>query len=193
MRSPLIVASFSPRNLPGVLREANKCRWSFISYVYVLKHSIERQGMAQTTGGGFGYALLHAAQTWRTEATAVLKPHGLTVPQFLVVMALYRQARHGWDPLTQAEVAARLGMDANTASQIVRGLERRNILNRGSHPTDARARALALTDAGLDTARAASADARRLNDTYFSVVSPTQLADLGRTLEILSTESEARS
>jgi DNA-binding MarR family transcriptional regulator len=149
--------------------------------------------MAESTGGGFGYLLLHAAQTWRTEATAALKPHSLTVPQFLVVMALYRQARHEWAALRQAEVATRLGMDANTASQIVRGLERRDILQRTVHPSDSRARAVALTPEGLELARAASAEARRLNDIYFSVVSASQLADLGRTLEILSTESEGRS
>ncbi len=149
--------------------------------------------MAQSTGGGFGYALLHAAQTWRTEATAVLRPHGLTVPQFLVVMAVYRQARHGWVPLNQAEVATRLGMDANTASQIIRGLERRGVLNRTPHPADARALALELTPAGLDTARDASADARRLNDTYFSVIAADQLVALGQTLETLSTESEKRA
>ena len=149
--------------------------------------------MTESTGGGFGYTLLHAAQTWRTEATAVLKPHGLTVPQFLVVMALFRQARHEWAPLTQSEAADRLGMDANTTSQIVRGLERRGILQRTAHPNDARARAIALTDAGLDTAREASAAARRFNDIYFAVISADQLAALGQTLETLSTESEKRS
>jgi DNA-binding MarR family transcriptional regulator len=149
--------------------------------------------MSESAGGGFGYTLLHAAQTWRTEATAVLKPHGLTVPQFLVVMALFRQARHEWAPLTQSEVAVRLGMDANTASQIVRGLERRGLLERTTHPSDARARALNLTTLGLETARAASADARRLNDTYFSVVDAARLAALVGTLEILSKESEGRS
>jgi DNA-binding MarR family transcriptional regulator len=149
--------------------------------------------MAESTGGGFGYTLLHAAQAWRTEATAVLKPHGLTVPQFLVVMALFRQARHEWAPLTQAEVGTRLGMDANTTSQIVRGLERRDLVQRSRHAEDARAMALTLTESGLETARTASADARRLNDTYFSVVSAEQLAALGQTLEILSTESEKRS
>ena len=149
--------------------------------------------MAESTGGGFGYTLLHAAQSWRTEATSVLKPYGLTVPQFLLVMALFRQERHGWDPLTQSEVAERLGMDANTTSQISRGLERRGILHRSTHAIDARARALSLTDAGLETARDASAAARRFNDTYFSVISADQLAALGQSLETLSTESKGRS
>ena len=149
--------------------------------------------MAESTGDGFGYTLLHAAQTWRTEATSVLKPYGLTVPQFLLVMALFRQERHGWVPLTQSEVAERLGMDANTTSQISRGLERRDILHRSVHAHDARARALSLTDAGLEVARDASAAARRFNDTYFSVISADQLAALGQSLETLSTESKGRS
>jgi DNA-binding MarR family transcriptional regulator len=149
--------------------------------------------MAESTGGGLGYALMHTAQTWRTEANAVLRPHGLTVPQFLVVMAMYRQARHDRVPLTQSELAIQLGMDANTASQIVRGLERRGVLRREQHPRDSRARALTLTHAGMDTARDASADARQLNDTYFAVISAEQLAELGRTLDTLSTESEHRA
>lgn len=148
---------------------------------------------AISAGGGLGYALMHAAQTWRTEATAVLREHGLTVPQFLVVMALYRQARHDWAPLSQSEVGDRLGMDANTTSQIVRGLEKRGILARQPHPTDARSRVLTLTADGVERARRASADARALGDRYFSVITPRQLEDLAETLDILSTESEKRS
>ena len=149
--------------------------------------------MAASTGGGFGYSLMHAAQTWRTEAAEVLRPHGLTVPQFLVLMELYRRARHEGESLTQAEVAARLGIDANTTSQIVRGLERRAILGRRQHPSDARARALELTPGGLELARVASADARAHNDRYFGVLSAGQLATLDRLLTTLSTQSEGRS
>jgi DNA-binding MarR family transcriptional regulator len=149
--------------------------------------------MAASTGGGYGFTLLKAAQVWRTEASEVLREHGLTVPQFLVVMALYRQARHGWDPLTQSEVALRLGMDANTTSQVVRNLERRGLLTRSPHPDDARARALALTPQGVDRGRDASASARALNDVFFSVVAPEQLQALGDILETLTTASEARA
>jgi DNA-binding MarR family transcriptional regulator len=155
--------------------------------------SSESSGVPPANGGGLGYSLLHAAQTWRTEATSVLKPHGLTVPQFLVVMALFRQARHGWDPLTQAELGKRLGMDANTASQIVRGLAARGVLERSRHPSDARALAVALTPDGLERAAAAGTAARVLNDLYFSPVSGERLVALGETLEILSTESEKRA
>ena len=149
--------------------------------------------MAVSTGGGLGYELMHAAQTWRTEASAVLKQYSLTVPQFLVLMALYRQARHDWPGLSQAEVSARLAMDANTTSQIARGLEQRGILAREPHPTDARARALTLTASGLELAGRASATARAYNDRYFSVVSADERAALSHILTTLSTESEKRS
>jgi DNA-binding MarR family transcriptional regulator len=149
--------------------------------------------MAGSASGGYGYALLHAAQTWRTEASAVLKPFGLTVPQFLVTMALYRQARHGWPPLAQGDVAARLGMDANTASQIVTGLERRGLIVRERHFEDARIRVLSLTPGGLATAKSASAAARGFNDRYFGVLSEAQLVALDQILETLSTQSTGRS
>jgi DNA-binding MarR family transcriptional regulator len=149
--------------------------------------------MAANTGGGFGFTLLKAAQVWRTEASEVLREHELTVPQFLVVMALYRQARHGWDPLTQSDVATRLGMDANTTSQIVRALERRGLLTRTPHPDDARARALALTTDGIERGGKASASARALNELFFSAVAPEQLKSLGDILETLTAASEARS
>ena len=146
-----------------------------------------------STGGGYGFALMKAAQVWRTEAGLALREHELTVPQFFVMMALYRQARHDWDPLTQAEVGVRLGMDANTTSQIVRALERRGLLTRAAHPDDGRARSLALTAAGIERGRAASATARALNDVFFSAVAPEQQQALGDILETLTTASEARS
>jgi DNA-binding MarR family transcriptional regulator len=149
--------------------------------------------MAESTGGGFGYTLLRAAQVWRTEAGAALVSHELTVPQFLVMMALYRQHRHGWPPLTQVEVATRLGMDANTTSQIARALERRGLLDRSPHPGDARARALRLTALGVDRSRNASATAREFNDLFFGVIAPAQRQALATLLETLTTASEQRS
>jgi DNA-binding MarR family transcriptional regulator len=146
-----------------------------------------------STTGGFGYLLIHAAQTWRTEATTVLQPFELTVPQFLVVMALYRQARHDWPPLRQTELCARLGMDANTMSQVVRGLERRGILARSQDPADARARAVTLTADGLERSRTASAAVRAMNDRYFGVIPAAQRTLLGDILETLSSHSEGRS
>jgi DNA-binding MarR family transcriptional regulator len=149
--------------------------------------------MAQLSGGGLGYALVKAGQVWRTEAAAALRPWQLTVPQFFVMMALYRQQRHGWAPLGQSDVAARLDMDANTLSQVVRVLERRDLVLRTAHPRDLRIRSLTLTASGVSHSREASAAARALNDVFFSVVAPEQLDLLGDILSTLAAESENRA
>ena len=149
--------------------------------------------MQASTGGGYGYTLMKAAQVWRTEVGAALRPHGITVPQFFVLMALYRQHRHAWPALTQTAVATAQGMDANTASQIFRVLERNGLVRRTTHPDDARAKALELTALGVERAVAASAAARAINDVFFSVVDERDQRALAATLEILTTGSEHRA
>lgn len=56
-------------------------------------------------------------------------------------------AQHG--PLSQAEVARRIGLDANTCSDLVRRAVQRGWLLRRADPADARARVLELSVAGL--------------------------------------------
>ena len=146
-----------------------------------------------SAGGGFGYSLSKTTQLWRGEVGEALRPWGVTVPQFLVLMELYRPARHGWPAPQQSSVAARLGMDANTTSQIVRGLESRGVLVRASHPTDRRARVLSLTDAGLGLARVTSAAARSTNDQFFGVLSPENREVLGALLDSLTAQSRTRN
>jgi DNA-binding MarR family transcriptional regulator len=146
-----------------------------------------------STGGGLGYTLATASQAWRAEVGAALRHFPLTVPQFLVLMAMYRPARHGWRPPTQAEVGAQLGMDENTASQIVRALVARGFVDRLPHPEDRRARLLSLTESGLALARDSSAVARATNDVFFSAVSPEQSRLLTTILESITSASENRS
>jgi DNA-binding MarR family transcriptional regulator len=115
------------------------------------------------------------------------------VPQFLVLMNVYRPARHGWRTPTQSAVAASLAMDANTASQIVRGLASRGVLERPQHPHDRRARLLVLTTSGIELCRVASATARAVNDLFFSAIAPEQRDLLTALLETVTTASENRS
>lgn len=146
-----------------------------------------------STGGGFAYDLLKTTQAWRAEAGAALQPYALTVPQFLVLVELYRPARLGRSPFQQSEVATRLGMDSNTTSQIVRGLEARGVLTRHPHPVDRRARSLELTEAGLELAKASSAAARATNDIFFGQVSDDDQQALSRMLTTLTARSLERT
>jgi DNA-binding MarR family transcriptional regulator len=69
--------------------------------------------------------------------------HGVTADQFVLLATLARG-----DALTQRELAARMPSDPSTVRAMLVLLERRGLVSRNTHPTDGRARTVALTRAG---------------------------------------------
>ena len=69
---------------------------------------------------------------------------GVTADQFVLLATLARG-----NALTQRELAARMPSDPSTVRAMLVLLEKRGLVARDTHPTDARARTVALTDAGL--------------------------------------------
>ncbi len=141
-------------------------------------------------GGGLGFALMQAANAWRSELAAALAPMSVTPPQFFVLAALLHMNNRNREAPTQKELADRTGIDVNTASQVIRGLERRGIVRRHPHPHDSRAVALSLTEAGLGLARQCTAEARSLNRRYFANAEPELLL---ATLKQLAADSRRRA
>jgi DNA-binding MarR family transcriptional regulator len=142
--------------------------------------------------GGLGHALERAARTWRAEVNAALEPWGVTAPQFFVLVAVLRAALRGKLPPTQRDIGERLSMDPNTASALIRSLERRHLLARGPHPADGRAFALTLTGEGRELASTCARLVRVVNDRYFSVLDPAQAHALSVILTKLAAESKQR-
>jgi DNA-binding MarR family transcriptional regulator len=140
-------------------------------------------------GGGLGYALMQAAGAWRSELAAALSPVRVTAPQFFVISALLHARTHGARKPTQKELADRTGIDVNTTSQIIRGLERRGIIIREPHPRDSRAIVLSLTGTGLELAKHCTSEARALNRRYFASIDAKPLL---ATLRQLSADSRER-
>jgi DNA-binding MarR family transcriptional regulator len=84
------------------------------------------------------YLALHR----RSEARFV--PHDITADQFVLLATLAR----GGHALTQRELARRMSSDPSTVRAMLVLLERRGLVERDTHPTDARARTVALTAKG---------------------------------------------
>jgi DNA-binding MarR family transcriptional regulator len=140
-------------------------------------------------GGGLGYALATAAHAWRTELAEALADVGVTPSQFFVLAALLNSHSHGHEPPTQRRLAELSGMDPNTASQVLRGLERRGIVSRARGVKDSRSVAIALTEEGLELARVSAKRARALNREFFA---GTEAKRLFGTLTGLAAGSERR-
>jgi DNA-binding MarR family transcriptional regulator len=69
---------------------------------------------------------------------------GVTADQFVLLATLARGRA-----LTQRELAARMPSDPSTVRAMLVLLEERGLVSRNTHPTDGRARTVALTESGL--------------------------------------------
>jgi DNA-binding MarR family transcriptional regulator len=96
-----------------------------------------------SSGHDIALALRAAYLAMHRGSDAAFAPHGLTADQF-VLLCLLAQG----DALTQSELARRAASDPNTVRAMLLLLERRGLVARQSHPTDRRARSVALTAKG---------------------------------------------
>lgn len=95
-----------------------------------------------------GFLLWHVSTAWRGSIEVMLKSIGLTHPQFVILATLGWLTRKG-DRVTQALIGKMAGLDPNTVSQIITGLERKGLIMR-QKSSDARAKNPTLTIKGSD-------------------------------------------
>lgn len=105
----------------------------------------------------------------------LLRPMGLTHPQYLVMLALWRH-----EPLSVKELSELLHLDPGTLSPLLKRLQALGYLNRERDSRDERALRVTLTPAG----RALRAEAERIPPAIVARLgmSPAELQDLHRTL-----------
>lgn len=101
-----------------------------------------------TDGHELAMALRAAYLAMHRQTDALLAPSGVTADQFVVLSALSEN-----DALSQRELVERTSSDPNTLRAMLVLLERRGLIERPPHPTDGRARSVALTAAGRRTYR----------------------------------------
>ena len=98
-----------------------------------------------TTGHHLAIALRAAYLALHRRSDAAFAPHGVTADQFVLLATLAR----GGEALTQRELARRMSSDPSTVRAMLVLLAARGLVERDAHPTDARARTVALTAKGL--------------------------------------------
>lgn len=130
-----------------------------------------------------GLMLWRVTNAWQASQRAALKPLGLTHVQFVLLASL------AWlendDPITQRALASQAGTDPMMTSQVVRALERKTLVQRSEHPTDARARSLRITPAGAALASRANASVEAVDRRFFTPLGAGQPALTRMLREIL--------
>lgn len=99
-------------------------------------------------GHNIAIALRAAYLALHRRSDAAFSSHGLTADQFVLLATLDRGSA-----LTQRELGRRMSSDPSTVRAMLVLLEKRGLVERNTHPTDARARTVALTAEGRRTFR----------------------------------------
>ncbi|MBA3658693.1 MAG: winged helix-turn-helix transcriptional regulator [Gemmatimonadales bacterium] len=122
---------------------------------------------------------------WQRTVRAALADVGLTHAQFALLASAGwlegQGADRGGEPVTQALVAAHARTDAVMTSEVLRTLERKVLIRRLPHPTDARAKRIALTPTGRRLVRRAVALVEAADEAFFGARGP-ELEALARLL-----------
>jgi DNA-binding MarR family transcriptional regulator len=98
---------------------------------------------------------------------------GVTADQFVLLATLARG-----HALTQRELATRMSSDPSTVRAMLVLLEERGLVSRNTHPTDGRARTVALTASGLRKFRQAFQAGQPIRDQMVSSLSAEETRSL---------------
>lgn len=130
-----------------------------------------------TTGSDLAMALRRAYLAMHRRSDAAFTRHGVTADQFVLLATLARG-----DALTQRELADRMSSDPSTVRAMLVLLERQGLVERPEHPTDARARTVALTAAGRRKFRLLWAAGEPIRADMLAALAPDEVAPLIRLL-----------
>ncbi|MPQ97196.1 MarR family transcriptional regulator [Modestobacter sp. I12A-02628] len=126
-----------------------------------------------------GFLLWHATLRWQRQITAALAPLGLTHVQFVLLACAWWLGRRGDQP-NQQRLARQAGVDVRMASQVIRTLEGKGLLERQVDPADTRARRLRLTPAGVTLAARAVSVVEQVDGGVFGEAAQDLLSALSR-------------
>lgn len=138
-----------------------------------------------TTGHELPLALRAAYLALHRRSDARFAPHGVTADQFVLLATLAREGH----ALTQRDLARRMSSDPSTVRAMLVLLAARGLVERDPHPTDARARTVALTPKGRRAYRRLWTAGGSIRSRMLGVLRPgeadTLVRLLGRVAEAL--------
>lgn len=123
-----------------------------------------------------GFLLWHVSTTWRSSIEMALRQMELTHPQFVVLAALGWLTREG-DRVTQAAIGKLAGLDPNTISQILKGLEKRELITR-EKSSDGRAKNPILTIKGSHILRMALPEVEAKDSEFFQGLTKKEMESM---------------
>lgn len=116
-----------------------------------------------------GFLLWQVTSLWQRHLNALLKKHNLTHAQFVVLVSSY------WldiisSPVTQVKIAAHAKMDVMLTSNILKTLEKKELVLRSHSKTDTRAKEVKVTQKGIAVLHPALEEVEAFDENFFSAL-----------------------
>lgn len=118
-----------------------------------------------------GYLLWQAVNRWQRVQKQALAPFNLTPVQFLLLSGA-RELGVSGEPTTQAILARHCRTDPMMTSQVLRALEKENLVSRHAHDGDGRAMVVDVTESGQSIVTAAIEAVDKAEDEFFAALGP---------------------
>jgi DNA-binding MarR family transcriptional regulator len=128
-----------------------------------------------------GFLLWHATLRWQRGIAQALAPLDLTHVQFVLLACTWWLNEEGQHP-SQIALAEFAGTDVKMTSQVVRSLERKDLVEREINPADSRARRLRVTRRGVRLAPRAIDVVQEIDAAFFREIPPVEGLGLLRQL-----------
>lgn len=120
-----------------------------------------------------GFLLWRVSTSWRSHIEAALKSLNLTHPQFVILATLGWLTRNG-DLVTQSAIGKMAGLDPNTTSQIIKGLEQKGLIKREAS-SDGRAKNPILTNQGNEVLSKSLPLVEKTDSLFFTALTPEEM------------------
>ncbi len=129
----------------------------------------------------FATALHSTARAWRQAVDRRLKHLGLSQAGWMTIAVA---AKAAW-PLSQSELAERLGVEGATMVSMIDRLVKAGLVVRDPSPTDRRVKRIVLTAAGRQLYETVQAAAAAVRNDLLATIDPIDLQTATRVLETL--------
>lgn len=120
-----------------------------------------------------GYVVNHLARLFADDLAQRLRPYGVTIGQFPLLLALWEE-----EGLSQTELSRRLAIEPATTTNTLARMERDGLVERQPDASDQRGRRVYLTERGRELEEPVSAAARRVNAQAVQRLSAGEVAEL---------------
>ncbi len=140
-----------------------------------MSNTIEKLTLFKGPEESPGYLLWHVSLAWRSNIEKTLKPFDLTHPQFVVLATTAWLTREG-RTINQIDISKASGLDPNTTSQIIRGLELKNLIQR-TRSVNERSKNPSLTERGFNILSKALPAVEKSDMKFFESLSEKDSSD----------------